>query len=129
MRCGGTIVIGAVERNHIFECYVSVPDPQGLLRWIDDIVKEKLEPAPTIEPYVVRGPTGEDVLVINVPPALRLVGLRSGTAYKFPVRTVDSRRYLTLAEIEVRMQDQDRAHRLRLEQIGLERQGRARRKR
>lgn len=38
---GGTLVMGAVEKDHILSAFVSVPDPQGLIRWIDDIVKEK----------------------------------------------------------------------------------------
>lgn len=115
---GGSIVVGAGERNHLFTGYTQVPDPQGLVRWMDEIVKGNLEPVPAIEPHVVRAPSGEEVVVINIPPALRLVGLRSKDAYEFPVRAADSRRYLTLAEIEAHMQDRDRVHRLRLEQIG-----------
>jgi hypothetical protein len=114
---GGTIVVGAVEQDHVLVGFMSVPDPQGFVRWIDEIVKEHTEPAPAIEPYVVSPSSGEELVAVNVPPALRLVGLRSKDAYEFPLRTADSRRYLRLSEIEARMQDQDRVHRLRLEQI------------
>jgi hypothetical protein len=48
---------------------------------------------------------------------MRLIGLRVSEGYQFPLRTVDSRRYMRLAEIEARMQDRDRVHRLRLNEI------------
>lgn len=115
---GGSIVYGAVEADHLFSNYATVRDPQELVRWLDEVVKSHLEPVPALEARVIRVPTGEEVVVANVPPVLRLVGLRPQDAYEFPIRTVDSRRFLTLTEIEARMQDKERAHRLRLEQIG-----------
>lgn len=115
---GGTIVIGADEAAHVLARFTPVPNAQELVRWIDEVVKEKLEPRPAIDPYVLRASSGEEVVAVNIPPSLRLIGLRSDDWYVFPVRTVDSRRSLTLAEIEARMQDRDRVHRLRLQQIG-----------
>lgn len=116
---GGSIVYGAVEANHLFSKYATVPNPQEFARWLDDVVKVFLEPVPALEVHVIRTATGEDVVVANVPPLVRLVGLRrrGRDAYEFPIRTVDSRRFLTLTEIEARMQDRDRAHRLQLNQI------------
>ena len=115
---GGTIVIGAQETDHVLARFVTVPDAQDMVRWFDEVLKEKLEPRPAIEPHVVRAAGGEEVIAINIPPSLRLIGLRSDDWYAFPVRTTDSRRYLTLAEVEARMQDRDRVHRLRLLEIG-----------
>lgn len=114
---GGTVVIGAEEAGHVLARFTSVPDPQERVRWIDDVLKEKLEPRPAIDPHVLQTSSGEDIIVVNISPSLRLIGLRSDDWYAFPVRTVDSRRYLTLAEVEARMQDRDRVHRLRLRQI------------
>jgi len=117
---GGTIVIGALEDGHVLSSFRAVPEPESVVRWVDDVLKAKLEPVPTIEPVTLRTATGEDVVVINVPPSLRLVALRFDHNYQFPIRAVDSKRYMTLAEVEARMQDQTRVHRLRLEQIGSE---------
>lgn len=114
---GGTLVIGAEEVGHVLARFTAVPDPQERVRWIDEILKEKLEPRPAMDPYVLRTRDGEDVIAVNIPPSLRLIGLRDDDWYRFPVRTVDSKRYLTLAEVEARMQDRDRVHRLRLAEI------------
>lgn len=83
-------------------------------------MKEKLDPVPAIEPYAVRARGGEEIVVLNVPPALTLVGRRRGDAYEFPLRTTDSRRYMRLTEVAARMQNRDRIHRLRLAEIGNE---------
>jgi len=116
---GGSIVIGAeeVEAGHVFARFTPVPNAQERLRGVDEILKEKLEPRPAIEPYVLQSSGEEEVIVINIPPSLRLIALHSDDWYTFPVRTADSRRYLALAEVDARMQDRDRVHRLRLHQI------------
>src|SRR5262245_63070330 len=104
---GGSIVIGAEETGHVLARFISVPNAHDVVRWIDEVLKEKLEPMPAIEPYVLHASGGEEIVSINVLPSIRLIGLRSDDWYRFPVRTVDSRRYLTIAEIEARMQDRD----------------------
>src|SRR6266581_2875422 len=58
---GGTIVIGAEETDHVLTRFITVPNAQDLVRWMDEVVKEKLEPRPAIEPYVVRTSGGEEV--------------------------------------------------------------------
>jgi hypothetical protein len=95
-----------------------VPNPQELARWLDDVVKVSLKPVPALEVHLIRTAVGEDVVVANVPPVVRLVGLRrrGRDLYEFPIRTVD-RHFLTLTEIEARMQDRDRAYRLQLNQM------------
>jgi hypothetical protein len=116
---GGTIVYGAIENvEHVLCAFTSVAKPQQFVERLDQIVKAKIEPTPSVEPYVLPGPTGEELVVVNVPPMIRLVGLRVNGSYEFPIRAASSKRYLTLAEIEARMQDRDRMHRLRLEAIG-----------
>ena len=69
---GGTIVIGAEEAVHVLARFISVPNAQDLIRWIDEVLKEKLEPRPAIDPYVLRAPGGEEVVAINVAPPGRL---------------------------------------------------------
>jgi hypothetical protein len=116
---GGSVVVGAIEENHVLKGFQGVPDPDDTIRRLDEVLKGRLEPVPAIEPVTLRTATGEDVVVVNVPPSLRLVALRfNDDRYQFPIRAVDSKRYMTLGEIEARMQDQTRVHRLRLEQIG-----------
>ena len=110
--------MGAQEVDHLFAGYTVVPDPQQTIRWIDEVVKANLEPTPAVEPYVITATTGQRVVAINIPPSLRLVAHRVNNALEFPVRRVDSRGFMTLGEVEARMQDQTRVHRLRLEQIG-----------
>lgn len=39
---GGTIVYGAVEDNHVFARYMTVPDPHGFVRWLDELIKRDL---------------------------------------------------------------------------------------
>ncbi len=113
---GGTLVVGADESNHVLSGFAPVPDPHGTARWIDEIVKEQLEPVPAIEPHVITL-DGRPLLVVNVPPIPVLVGRRTGEGYEFPIRAADSRRYLTLSEVEARMHDSGRRLRLRIQQI------------
>jgi hypothetical protein len=95
-----------------------VPNADGHVRWIDDLVKGgHLEPVPGIEPGVVTV-NGTTVIILNVPPAPTLIGHRIGDdAYEFPIRAAASRRYLRVAEMEARMQSRERLQRLRLERI------------
>src|SRR5438093_97243 len=94
---GGSIVYGAVEdADHVLSRFASVPNPQQFVERFDQIIKARIEPTPSIEPYVLRAPSGEELVVVNVPPMLRLVGLRVNNSYEFPMRAASSKRYMTL---------------------------------
>ena len=110
-------MVGAQEADHLFAGYTVVPDAQETIRWIDEVVKANLEPTPALEPHVITAATGQQVVAVNIPPSLRLVAHRVNNTFEFPVRRVDSRGFMTLGEVEARMQDQTRVHRLRLQQI------------
>jgi hypothetical protein len=114
---GGNLVLGAAEQDHVLREFQDVPDPDAVVRWIDDVLKDNLVPVPPVEPHVVRLTDGPRIIVINVPPSPRLIARRSRDAYEFPVRAGDSKRYMTLMEVEARMQNNERLSRLRLEQI------------
>jgi hypothetical protein len=114
---GGTIVIGAGERNHVLDRFEAVPEPAGLLLWIDSVLNEQLEPVPPVEAHVVAVESNVSVLTLNIPPTAVLVARRNAKSYEFPIRAGDSKRYMTLIEIEARMQNTERLAKLRLEKI------------
>lgn len=96
-----------------------MPAPDELIRWIDEVLKGQLEPVPPVELTTVPHPGGARVVVVNVPPSPVLIARKSGQGYEFPIRAGDSKRYMTLLEVEARMQNLERLARLRLEQIRL----------
>jgi hypothetical protein len=115
---GGVLVIGADEVVHVLSGWQTVPNPDDFIHWADDVVKGHLAPVPSIEPHVLQVPSDETVVALNVPPSLPLIARRQGDGFEFPIRAGDSRRYMTLIEVEARMQNDERLARLRLEQIG-----------
>jgi hypothetical protein len=114
---GGTLVIGAQEADHVFDSFASVAKPHEEIRWIDEVLKECLEPPPIVEPHAVVEPGGASIVIVNVPPALGLIAHRVKQSYRFPLRAAESIRYMTAAEVLARMQGRERMHRLALEQI------------
>jgi hypothetical protein len=114
---GGTLVIGAEESGHVFQGFVNVSAPHEVVRWTEEAIKGNLTPVPTIEPVVLEPTAGTSIVVINVPPAPRIIARRDGDKYEFPVRAADSIRYMPLIEVEARMNDRERLIKLRLEEI------------
>ena len=82
-----------------------------------DVVNGQLTPGPIVEPTTLQTPNGETVVIVNVPPSLVLVARRQGEGFEFPIRGGDSRRYMTLMEVEARLQNKERAMMLRIQQI------------
>jgi len=75
---GGTLILGAEERDHVLHRVLGVSEPNGLVHWIDDVVNGQLEPVPPIEPVVLTHPdTGVAVVVLNVPPVPALVARKT----------------------------------------------------
>lgn len=114
---GGTIVIGAPEQDHVVQGFEDVPGPENLVRWIGDVLDGHLEPVPPIDPRIITVPRGARVVAVNVPPSAALIARKTGKGYEFPIRAGDGKRYMTLMEVEARMQNRERLARLRLEQI------------
>jgi len=117
---GGVLVFGGVESTHVLSGWQAVRDPDDFIRWTHDVVNGQLAPAPIVEPRTLQAPSGEVVVVINVPPSLVLIARRQADGLEFPIRSGDSRRYMTLMEVEARLQNKERAMKLRLHQIPTE---------
>lgn len=115
---GGNLVIGAPEENHVLQGFKGVGDPDELARWINDVVKGQLEPVPPVELRTVIASSSARLVVVNVPPSPVLIARKAGEGYEFPIREGDSKRYMTLMEVEARMENQERLAKLRLERIG-----------
>lgn len=115
---GGNLIIGAPEQDHVLQVFKGVGDPDELVRWIDDVVKGQLEPVPPVELRTVAASSGARLVVVNVPPSPVLIARKAGEGYEFPIRAGDSKRYMTLMEVEARMENRERLARLRLERIG-----------
>jgi hypothetical protein len=115
---GGVLVIGADEAGHVLSGWQAVPGPDEYIRWVDEIVKGHLTPVPVVEPVIIQIPGAEMVLILNVPPSPALIARRQNDGFEFPIRAADSRRYMTLLEVEARMNARERLTRLRIEQFG-----------
>ena len=114
---GGVLVVGANEAAHVLSGWQTVANPDDYIHWVNDVVNGHLTPAPVVEAHTVQVPSGETVVVLNVPPSLALIARRQGDGFEFPIRAGDSRRYMTLMEVEARMQNKERAMKLRIEAI------------
>jgi Putative DNA-binding domain len=114
---GGVLLVGADEAAHVLSGWQAVPNPDDYIHWVDDVVKGWLTPVPTVEPHTLQVPGGQTVIALNIPPSLALIGRRQGEGFEFPIRAGDSRRFMTLMEVEARMQNKERAMRLRIEKI------------
>jgi len=111
---GGVLVIGADESAHVHSGWQAVPNPDDFIRWMHDVVNGQLTPGPVVEPTALQTPSGETAVIVNIPPSLVLVARRQGEGFEFPIRAGDSRRYMTLMEVEDRMQNKERAMKLRI---------------
>lgn len=76
-----------------------------------------LTPVPPIDIVILQPERGIDVVVVNVPPSPVLVARVQGDYYEFPIRAVDSKRYMPLLEVEARMGNNERLMSLRLERV------------
>jgi hypothetical protein len=114
---GGVLVFGADEQDHVLAGFAPVSDTGDELQWIDDIVKGRLTPVPPIEPHVLAHGSVGALLIINVPASPVLIARRAADQYEFPVRAGASKRYMTLVEVEARMQNRERLVKLRLEEV------------
>ena len=114
---GETLVFGADENDHVLAGFAPVSNAGVELQRIDDIVKAHLTPVPPIEPHILPHQSGAALLIVNVPPSPALIARRATDQYEFPVRAGVSKRYMTLIEIEARMQNHERLMKLRLEVV------------
>src|SRR5262245_19131458 len=83
---GGVLVIGAEEKNHVFQALVAVKDPQRCQDWIRDVITGQLKPVPAFEPLLIWVDSATPCLVINVPPHPTLVARYRDKKYQFVVR-------------------------------------------
>jgi schlafen family protein len=115
---GGVLIIGAVETDQALIAFNPLPDPPKLIARLDNIVKGNLTPVPVIEPHIFKMTAEATIVAVNVPPSLTLVARHEKhERYEFVIRAGESKRYMTLLEVEARMQDHERRMRLRLERI------------
>jgi hypothetical protein len=114
---GGSLVIGADERDHVFQGFASVRNPEQLRGWINDVVTGQLRPVPVFDVQLISVDSATSCLVVNVAPHPTLIARYSEKRYQFVVRTGTSKRYLEMDEIEARMQGTERLMRHRLEKI------------
>jgi hypothetical protein len=115
---GGTLVIGAQESAQTLSGFINIPDPPKVISRIEGIVKGHLTPVPVIEPESFEVARGVHIVVVNVPPSLALVARHDRhESYEFVIRGYESKRFMTLLEVEAQMENKERAMRLRLERI------------
>jgi hypothetical protein len=115
---GGVLVIGAQESNEILSGFNSVPDPPKVIARIEGIVKGHLTPVPVIEPHAIELAPGLQIVVVNVPPSLVLIARHEKyERFEFLIRGHESKRHMTLMEVEARLQNKERAMQLRIQQI------------
>jgi predicted HTH transcriptional regulator len=115
---GGTLIFGAQESKQVFTGFNGVSDPPNVITRIDDIVKAYLTPVPTIEPHALELPSGIQLVIVNVPPSMGIVAIHEKhERFEFLIRSHESKRYMTLMEVEARMENKERAMRLRIERI------------
>lgn len=112
---GGVLVIGAQEANQILTGFEPVPEPSKVIQRIEDIVKGNLTPVPVIEPHAIEISPGFQIVAVNVPPSLALIARHEKhERFEFLIRGHESKRYMTLMEVEARLQNKERAMRLRI---------------
>jgi hypothetical protein len=112
---GGTLVFGAEEAGHVLTKFTKVPDPPKVIARIEAIVTGHLIPVPVIEPHALEVSPGSYIVAVNVPPSVVLIALHDQQRqFEFVSRGHESKRWMTLIEVEARMQNQERAMRLRL---------------
>jgi len=103
---GGILVIGAVETNQTLTAFYPLPDPPKLIARLDNIVKGHLTPVPVIEPHMLKMTSELTIVTVNVPPSVPLIARHEKhERYEFVIRAGESKRYMTLLEVEGRMQD------------------------
>jgi Schlafen, AlbA_2 len=115
---GGVLVLGAREADHILTGFSNVQNAPMVIGRIERLVGSNLTPVPTIEPVVLEVAVGLRIIVVNVPPSLPLVARHDRQReFEFLVRGHESKRWMTLSEVDARMQNNERAMRLRLGRI------------
>jgi hypothetical protein len=115
---GGALVIGAQETNKILAGFDPVPDPSRVIERIEGIIKGHLTPVPVIEPHAIEVSPGLQIVAVNVPPSLVLIARHEKyERFEFLIRGHESKRHMTLMEVEARLQNKERAMRLRIENI------------
>jgi len=115
---GGVLVIGAQEANQILAGFDPVPDPPKVIERIEGIVKGHLTPVPVIEPHEIEIRPGLQIVAVNVPPSLALIARHEKyERFEFLIRGHQSKRYMTLMEVEARLQNKERAMKLRIQRI------------
>lgn len=115
---GGTIVVGAVEQDHLLAGFQEVTTRDSLASWIDSVLNERLEPVPPVVAQPIDLSEKQRLLAVNVPPSLSVVAHKIGKAFEFVTRAENSKRYMTLMEVEARMGSRERVAKLLLQQIG-----------
>ena len=115
---GGVLVIGAQEANQILSGLNPVPDPPNVIERIEGIVRGHLTPVPVIEPQAIQVSPGLQIVAVNVPPSLALIARHEKyERFEFLIRGHESKRCMTLMEVEARLQNRERAMKLRFQQI------------
>jgi hypothetical protein len=115
---GGVLIIGALESNQILTGFTAVPDAPKVIARIEGIVKGHLTPVPVIEPHAIEIAPGLQIVAVNVPPSLALIARHEKyERFEFIIRGHESKRRMTLMEVEARLQNKERAMRLRIEGI------------
>src|SRR5580765_6256057 len=106
---GGILVFGARESNQVLTGFSAVPDPSKVIVRIEAIVKGHLSPVPVIEPHAIDVRLGQQIVVVNVPPSVALIARHEKhECFEFLTRGHESKRRMTLLEVEARMQNTDR---------------------
>jgi Schlafen, AlbA_2 len=115
---GGVLVIGAQEADQVLTGFVTVSDSATVIKRIEDIVKAHLTPVPIIEPHAIEITSGLRIVAVNVPPSLVLIARHEKhERFEFLIRGHESKRRMTLMEVEARLQNRERAMKLRLDVI------------
>jgi hypothetical protein len=114
---GGTIIVGALEKDHVLVGLQDVGQRDDIPEWIDSVLKEHLEPVPPIGVQLIDARDGKRLFAVNIPPALRLIARKAGKGYEFPIRAENTKRYMTLIEVEARMDNYERSATLRMMRI------------
>lgn len=121
---GGCLAIGVAEDTSpstglkVAHHYVSVRDADGMRAWIEQAIGNYLIPKTlthSVDPILL--PTGEIVLVVNVPPSRHIVSLwdRAECTVEYVYRTSHGKAWMNPSEAESRMSSGSRFGRIVLE--------------